>query len=274
MKLILKNCPKCYNEFNAYSIWGTKKFCSRKCGNSRKKTEEQKNKIAQSVKNSLKAIAVREEKKGKLITISKTCPICEKFFSVSPSKDSKIYCSRDCYLNDSDHKYRSQTSGGYRPGSGRSKSGYYKGIYCGSTYELCWVIYNLDYGIKFSRFEGVLQNRDLKYYPDFLLDDGKTIIEIKGFEKQNLVERKTRLAESFGYHVKVLRFEDLKFAFNYVKEKYTNKFHTLYDGYKPNYTYVCSHCKNKFTRDKNLKTDVVFCSRQCSGRGHKGRVKF
>lgn len=26
--------------------------------------------------------------------------------------------------------------GGYRKGSGRSKHGYYKGIYCGSTYEL------------------------------------------------------------------------------------------------------------------------------------------
>lgn len=274
MKHILKKCPKCYSEFNAYSLWGTKKFCSRKCGNSRKKTEEQKNKIAQSLKHSLKAIAAREEQKGKFRTIFKICPICEKSFSVPPSSNSKIYCSRNCYLNDGSHKYRSQTSGGCRLGSGRSKSGYYKGIYCGSTYELCWVIYNLDNGIKFSRFEGVLQNQDLKYYPDFLLDDNKTIIEIKGFEKQNLVERKTRLAESFGYDVKVLRREDLEFVFEYVKEQYTNKFHTLYDGYKPKYTYVCSHCKNEFTRDKKLKTNVVFCSRQCSGLGHKGRVKF
>ena len=44
--------------------------------------------------------------------------------------------------------------GGYREGSGRSKSGYYNGIYCGSTYELCWVIYALDTQVKFDRFKG------------------------------------------------------------------------------------------------------------------------
>lgn len=273
MKLILKNCPKCNIEFNAYSIWGVKKFCSRKCGNSRVRTEEIKNKISKGVIRSPKAIAAREKQKQNAIFGNKICPVCQKNFSVFPSSKKRIYCSKECYLRDSEHKYRSQTSGGYRPGSGRSKSGYYKGIYCGSTYELCWVIYNLDYNIQFSRFERVLESQELKYYPDFILDDGKTIIEIKGFEKKESVDRKTKLAESFGYIVKVLRYEDLGFAFDYVKQKYTDKYHTLYDGYKPNYSYTCFHCKSEFTKDKKLKTDVVFCSRQCSGRGHKGRTK-
>ena len=44
------------------------------------------------------------------------------------------------------------TRGGYRPGSGRAKTGYYKGIYCGSTYELAWVIYQIDNNKDFSRF--------------------------------------------------------------------------------------------------------------------------
>jgi hypothetical protein len=48
-------------------------------------------------------------------------------------------------------------AGGYRIGSGRSKSGYYKGIYCGSTYELCWAIHALDHNIKFSRFDKKLE---------------------------------------------------------------------------------------------------------------------
>jgi hypothetical protein len=255
----MKTCPKCEIEHS-----NNGKFCSRSCANSRgPRTEDFKI----SVRNKLLGkVGLPNINKGKYLVerISVSCLHCNTNFITKASEPNK-YCSNIC---------RVQKAGGCRPGSGRSKSGYYKGIYCGSTYELCWVIYNLDHGIKFSRFEGVLQNRDLKYYPDFLLDDGKTIIEIKGYEKQNLVERKTRLAESFGYNVKVLRCEDLKFAFIYVKEKYTNKFHTLYDGYRPNYTYVCSHCKNEFTRDKNLKTDVVFCSRQCSGRGHRGRVKF
>ena len=110
--------------------------------------------------------------------------------------------------------------GGYRQGSGRSKSGYYNGIYCGSTYELCWVIYNLDHAIKFTRFPGKLEKDNVAYYPDFLLSDGKTIVETKGYEKQEFVDKKTKVAESFGYSVVVLRKEDLQYAFEYVTQKY------------------------------------------------------
>jgi len=160
--------------------------------------------------------------------------------------------------------------GGYREGSGRSKSGYYKGIYCGSTYELCWVIYSLDHNIQFNRFPGMIEENGLKYYPDFLLDDGKTIIETKGYEDQSSVEKKTKLAERFGFNVIVLRKNDLKFAFDYVSSKYkTNTYQTLYDDYKPTYNYVCSFCKCNFTREKNLKTSSVFCSRECSGKFRK-----
>ena len=130
-------------------------------------------------------------------------------------------------------------AGGYREGSGRSKSGYYKGIYCGSTYELCWVIHSLDHGIEFTRFPGRLERDGLRYYPDFLLIDGKTIIETKGYEKQDSVDRKTKLAESFGYDVRVLRKEDLEYAFSYVKSKYgTSNFQTLYDEYKPSHIHI------------------------------------
>jgi hypothetical protein len=38
--------------------------------------------------------------------------------------------------------------GGYRKGSGRGKSGWYKEYWCDSTYELCWLIYQLDHSIK------------------------------------------------------------------------------------------------------------------------------
>jgi len=273
MKTILKNCPKCKNEFNAYSIWGTKKFCSRKCGNSHQKTDEQKFKISQSIKNSPKALEAHKNQREKFQKISKICPVCEKSFLVRSSAVNKIYCNRTCYLSDSKHKYRAQTSGGYRENSGRSKSGYYQGIYCGSTYELCWVIYNVDHKIVFSRFKGALENQYLKYYPDFILGDNKTIIEIKGFEKQESVDKKTKLAESFGYTVKVLRYQDLQYAFEYVKQTYTDRYQTLYDDYKPKYTYSCYNCKNNFTRDKKAKTSIVFCSRTCAGKGHKGRVK-
>lgn len=161
-------------------------------------------------------------------------------------------------------------AGGYREGSGRSKSGYYNGVYCGSTYELCWVIYNLDHNIKFSRFPGKLESSGVIYYPDFLLSDGKTIVETKGYEKKESVDKKTDVAESLGYTVMVLRKDDLKHMFDYVKEKYgTSKFHELYDGYKPTYSHLCDCCSIEFFTDRKIKTDTKFCSRVCSGKYRK-----
>ena len=160
--------------------------------------------------------------------------------------------------------------GGYRQGSGRSKSGYYKGIYCGSTYELCWVIHSLDHNISFTRFPGKIESNGIVYYPDFLLDDGKTIIETKGYEAQESVDKKSKVAESFGYNVRVLRKKDLEYAFRYVQETYnTSKFFTLYDEYKPKYSYSCSHCATQYESDKVRQTEISFCSRSCAGKYRK-----
>ena len=158
--------------------------------------------------------------------------------------------------------------GGYREGSGRSKFGYYKGIYCGSTYELCWVIYNLDHNIPFKRFDTFITDGIVKYYPDFLLDD-KTIVEIKGYYTPQ-VDAKTKLAESKGYKVKVLYKEDLQYAFDYVKIKYKipckTKFHTLYDTHKPKYHLTCNYCQKMYNTDAKPRKNITFCSRVCSGK--------
>jgi hypothetical protein len=165
--------------------------------------------------------------------------------------------------------------GGYRERSGRSKSGYYKGIYCGSTYELCWAIYHLDHNIPFTRFPGKLEYNGIIYYPDFLLDDGKTIIETKGYESQDSVNKKTEVAERLGYTVKVLRKVDLEFTFEYVKHKYgTSKFHTLYDEYKPKFSYTCTECNAVYHSEKVLKTDTNFCNRSCAGKYRKKFRKY
>lgn len=156
--------------------------------------------------------------------------------------------------------------GGYRQGSGISKSGYYKGIYCGSTYELCWAIYSLDHNVKFSRFPSLLEKDGVKYFPDFLLDDKVTIIELKGYEKEDSVNKKTKLAEILGFKVGVLRKDDLKDIFEYVTINYkTKKYYELYDDYKPKYSYKCAYCEKDFFKDKKLKTEKVCCNRLCSG---------
>ena len=160
--------------------------------------------------------------------------------------------------------------GGYREGSGRSKTGYYNGIYCGSTYELCWVIYSIDHGINFTRFPGLLEANGVRYYPDFLLGDGKTIVETKGYEAQLAVDKKTAVAISHGYVVQVLRKDDLKYAFDYVSEKYgTKRYHTLYDGYAPTYDYICDCCGQPFRVDSKKKTERKFYNRVCAGKFRK-----
>ena len=44
-------------------------------------------------------------------------------------------------------------SGGLRHGSGKGKKGWYKGIFCDSTYELVFVIYYKDHEIPIKRSE-------------------------------------------------------------------------------------------------------------------------
>jgi len=189
------------------------------------------------------------------------CGECRKSFRVLASKEQK-YCSKEC---------RSKNMGGYRPGQGSIISGYYKGIYCGSSYELVWVIYRLDHNLIVKRFEGSITDGQLKYFPDFI--DGNKIIEIKGSYYDKNVGNKTALAISKGYEINVLYKDDLKEMFDYVKSTYNFKhLKELYDSYKPEYVYRCCYCDIEFNSAKKKNTEIVFCSRLCAGKGHKGRV--
>ena len=223
-------CEKCKKKFlrKQYNKRCNQRFCSKSCSHSsRSHSLETKRKIGNTLRTSVKAHLTRSlTVKPK---INKTCPICNKMFEVFECSKNRIYCSKLCYKNDNNCKYRNVSSGGYREGSGRGKSGYYKGIYCQSTWELCWVIYNIDKQIKFQRFKGLIKDNNITYVPDFILDDG-TIIEIKGYEDPLKVKQKTDIAIKKGFKIKVLWGKDLKHIFCYINEKYkTTKYETLYD---------------------------------------------
>lgn len=65
---------------------------------------------------------------------------------------------------------KNKLSGGLRIGSGRGKKGRYKGHWCDSSWELAWVIYNLEHNISFERnhigFNYQYKGQERKYYPD------------------------------------------------------------------------------------------------------------
>jgi hypothetical protein len=54
--------------------------------------------------------------------------------------------------------------GGYVKGSGRGKKGWYKGIFCDSSWELAFVIFCLETNKKIKRNELDINNYDKKIY--------------------------------------------------------------------------------------------------------------
>ena len=260
----MKECRKCQTPHNKNG-----NFCSRSCANSRTWTDQDKQKKSIAAKNSN---ACKNANSSRYLgVIEKQCLICDKKFTVRASRKNKKMCSKECsniYLS---LNAKQQKMGGYREGSGRSKSGYYKGIFCGSTYELAWVVYRIDNQLPVERFSGYLEDTEsnLKYYPDFFVDG--SIIEIKGFHTEK-VDKKTQLATSLGYSIKVLYKKDLEKEFAWIKNRYkVSDLCQLFDEYKPKHVYTCCHCNREFKRERKLKTNIVFCSRQCVGKGHKGR---
>jgi hypothetical protein len=262
----MKLCEKCNKKHKG--IYGSGRFCSSLCArtfSSLINRTERNLKISKAIKQKL----LNGDKVGFCKIdfnkkVNKKCEICK-----CNTLNNKRFCSQKCQTVNWSKKVNSHPNnlGGYRQNSGRSKSGYYKGIFSNSTYELCWIIYRLEHNLFVKRFEGFLTNGKLKYFPDFILDDNKTIVEIKGFEDKEKVKAKTKLAKSLGYKVILLYEKDLQKEFKFVFNKFgTKDFKTLYDGYKPKFELKCNHCNKTYFKDKKPKTERNFCSRSCSGK--------
>lgn len=71
--------------------------------------------------------------------------------------------------------------------SGRGKKGKYQNYFFASTWELAYIIYNLDNGIQFERnwkkFEYEYEDKKHQYIPDFVLPDG-SYVEVKGYHSK------------------------------------------------------------------------------------------
>ena len=108
-------------------------------------------------------------------------------------------------------------AGGKRHGSGRGKKGYYKGIFCDSSWELAYVVYNIDNNINIKRCNEkrkYIYNREEHIYiPDFIVDS--EIVEIKGYNTE-IWQAKLK----YNPDIKVLYESDMKFYIDYVVERY------------------------------------------------------
>jgi hypothetical protein len=120
--------------------------------------------------------------------------------------------------------------GGLRRGAGRGKRGWYKGYWCDSTWELAFVVYNLEHNIEFhrnrNRFEYEFDGKRLGYYPDFKMGDGK-YVEVKGYYN----EKSRAKVRQFSGPLVVLCKKEMEIYLSYVIGKYGKDFVRLYDGY-------------------------------------------
>jgi len=200
--------------------------------------------------------------KKSVVKTEKICKYCEEKFFVIPCECAKVYCSNKCYLLDPNKKVG---GGGYRKGSGNGKHGWYKEYWCDSSYELAYVIYNLEHNISFQRnkqgFSYTWNGTQHKYYPDFILPDG-TYVEIKGFMTE---QHKAKIA-SFPHVLKVLFRKDIEDIIQYVEEKYGKDYIKLYEGnpYKDKRDNICINCGNACRN--------IFCCQKCAGQ-YRMKVK-
>jgi hypothetical protein len=111
--------------------------------------------------------------------------------------------------------------------SGKGHRGWYKGFYCQSSWELAYVIYNLEHNIIFERntkgFIYVFENKEHKYYPDFIING--EYIEIKGYKDKKCKAK----IEQFKENLKVFERKDMKMYLDYVISKYGENFIFLYE---------------------------------------------
>lgn len=179
-KTVYVHCERCATRFAAHD---GKRFCSKSCSaaqNNKNRThsDETRKKISRGVlANPGKKVQRRKP------NLSQKVVILRQSYESNPRK---------CKLCDNDLPYKRRWSetcgcykrGGYREGSSRSKHGRFRGIWCDSLYELCFLIYHLDNKIPIERnttkFSYYFDDSPHSYLPDFRVRG--VLHEIKGFD--------------------------------------------------------------------------------------------
>lgn len=196
---------------------------------------------------------IKGSKRAKRLIVQ--CKTCGTDFETLAS-DPRRFCSKPCVKR-----------GGQRNGSGRAKTGYYKGIYCGSTYELAFLIWSLDHGEKISRcdqsFTYEYQGETRIYWPDFKIED--KIYEIKG-RMQEIDQFKIASCSAI-----LIDQQKIKPYIEYVSKKYgyhKDKLWMLYDSTE---TIKCQFCNNQFIPSRKT---AIFCSRACAVKTNRLKARW
>lgn len=232
------NCEFCNIEHDG--TYGSGRFCSQKCARAFS-TQSKREQINEKVSNALKGTRKSVTRPIK----ERFCKVCGKKLPIG-TRSNKSTCSIECsktlrsqvskelYNQNKDNLHNNGFRGGYRKGAARGKSGYYKGIWCDSTYELVYLIYNLDNGIDIRRntlkFPYSHNGKNHEYIPDFRVNG--ELVEIKNFWTE-VVQVKL---ECVPEKISILYYDELEEMMQFVDEKYgtwhkkkKNNYEVLYD---------------------------------------------
>lgn len=161
--MICKNCGKEFTE--KYSKWSNGNFCCKECArkySSMIKRDEINKKVSIKLKGKVHGginhyNTTVEKLREEYYKQPKVCSICGNMLTYEQRKYKT--CCNKCKRQQISNKLKTipVKIGGYVINSCRGKHGWYKGIYCDSTYELAYVIYCLDHNIPIRRCEEVFE---------------------------------------------------------------------------------------------------------------------
>jgi hypothetical protein len=113
---------------------------------------------------------------------------------------------------------------------GKFKYGWYKGIWCDSSWELAYLLYCFDNNIDIERnklgFSYIWEDSVHKYFPDFYLPASNTFVEIKGYK----TKRDEAKISQFNNNLLVLCADEMKDILAYVQKVYGKQFTDLYES--------------------------------------------
>lgn len=277
-----KICSICGASFlESYTKHTLSDFCSRKCACtfvSRLNRIERNKKIAKGLAKSEKRKVLKNKKLKEYEPVF--CEVCGKKLSREQIQRKNKTCSLKCGSLRANKTKQQNGTVFIERGQGRSRSGYWKGFFCNSTYELVYYIYMTEHGYKVERntkrYEYEWDGNKRQYYPDFLVN-GK-LVEVKGYWTEQV---QTKIKAVTDLPIEVLYYKDLEHMMQYIDSKYNtshhpkyNNYFELYDSSKPRYRYkyICDICGREFetnTYRKPGKWKHVVCSLECRTKSKK-----
>lgn len=224
-------CEKCGKIMT--EKYGSGRFCSRVCSNSRPHSKETKLKISASLKATDSTFMQNRNEKHYYILDQYShnpsiCVICGK--PLSYNKRNRQTCSEDCLRKLFSFKSKESVikhNGNINPHPNKKcKTGSYKGIHFDSSWELAFIVYHIDHFIPFKRnttgFTYIWKNCQHLYYPDFIINN--EYYEIKNFWTP-IVQVKFDYFPK-NYSLKILYKSDMKPYLDYCIQTYGKDFYS------------------------------------------------